>query len=109
MAVLTSQQIANTGLNSAYSAASASGDSFVNTGREFLHVKNGSGSSVTVTIATEQTVEGLAVADATVTIPAGEDRFIGPFATNTFNDSDRQVNFTYSSETSVTVAVMNIN
>lgn len=108
MAVLTVQDAVNTGLNATYASAASGGDEFANTGTEIVHVKNGSGGSVTVTVATTQEVEGLAVADVSVAIPAGEDRFIGPFRQKTFNASDDNVDVTYSSETSVTLAVIKV-
>ena len=58
---LTIQEIARAGLEPSYSNAAADGNNFENTGREFVHVKNGSGSAVTVTIQTPGTVDGLAV------------------------------------------------
>ena len=47
---LTVQAIVRTGLSPVYSAANADGHSVVNDGKKtFVHVKNGSGSSMNVT------------------------------------------------------------
>lgn len=105
MATLTVQDTANTGLNATYTAATAAGDEFANDGNTILHVKNGSGGSLTVTVATTQTVEGLSVSDAAIVIPDTEERFIGPFAVRTFGGT---VGVTYSTDTSVTVAVLKV-
>ncbi len=62
---------------------------------------------VTATIVSQATARpGLAPADIDVVIPAGEDRFIGPFDRNLFADSDGNVNITYDDVTSVTIAVL---
>jgi hypothetical protein len=108
MATLTVQNIVRAGLEPSYDAAAAGGDEFANTGDEFIHVKNGDGSSHTVTIETPATVDGLAVADRDVAIPAGEERMIGPFPGSTYNDGDGMVQLTYDGVTSVTLAVLKV-
>ncbi len=103
------QQIARTGLNPAYiPAVPADGHKFNNTGREFLHVKNGAVSPITVTIQTPGLVDGLAVAELTVAVPNAGERMIGPFPTNIYNQAGNMVYVDYSSETSVTVAVLRL-
>lgn len=106
MATLSKQMISRAGLTPSYAAASGGGDAFANSGAEFLHIRNGGGSSVTLTIATQLNVHGLAVADHTVTVPAGEERLVGPFPVGTFNDDEGMVQLGYSGVTSVTVAVL---
>jgi hypothetical protein len=106
MATLTAQTISRSGLKPAYVSANSGGDGFANTGNEFVHVKNSDSSSHTVTIATPSTVDGLAVADRTVVVPAGEERMIGPFPTSTYSDTNGYVQLTYSSVTSTTIAVL---
>lgn len=108
MAAINAQVVTRSGLAPSYAAASAGGDYFQNSGSEVLHVKNGSGSSVTVTIITQATVDGMAVTDRTVAVPAGADRMIGPFPAGTYNDGDGRVQITYSATTSVTVGVIKI-
>jgi hypothetical protein len=109
MADLTVETVARTGLNATYVACSAGGDAVLNTGVDCVLVKNGSGSSITVTVVTQDTVDGNAVADRTVVIPAGEERIIGPFRGGvTYNDVDNKVQLTYSAVTSLTIAALRI-
>jgi hypothetical protein len=103
---LSAQNVVLTGLLPVYTAADATGNNFLNDGMVFLHVKNGDVASKTVTLTTPNLVEGIAIADPTVVIPAGEDRMIGPFPTGPFNDSSGKANVTYSAVTSVTVALV---
>ena len=107
MAVLTTQTIirTGTGLEPDYETCAAGGDSFVNTGTEFLHVKNGSGGSLTVTVTTPVTVDSLAVSDQAYAIPAGEERMIGPFPCRWYASSG-STSITYSGVTSLTIAVI---
>jgi hypothetical protein len=108
MATFTAEAISETGLNATYNVAAAGGDKVLAGANTFLHVKNGSGGAITVTITTPVTVKGLAVTDPVTSIPAGEDRFIGPLDPDLYADvSDSSlVSFAYSSETSVTVAAI---
>jgi hypothetical protein len=106
MALLAQQVIARSGLTPTYSAAAAS--TTVTCGdRSFLHVKNTNGSSMTVTIAATAQVDGQAVADLVVTVPATTgDKMIGPISNRLFASTSDGVSasITYSSTTSVTVA-----
>lgn len=108
MATLATEAVSKSGLNATYAAANAGGDSFTPDRSTFLHVKNGDAASKTVTIATPATMAGLAIDDVAVTIPAGEDRFIGPFPPDLFADTDGLADITYSAVTSVTVAVIRV-
>lgn len=109
-AALTVQQIARTGLEPAYAAAEADGNAFDNTGREFLHVKNGATQCV-VTVKTARTVDGQGVTDRTVTIPATEDRMIGPFPAAIYNQlggAGDVVHVDYDDVSNVTVAALRL-
>lgn len=109
MATLSVENINLTGLNATYSAVSAS-DEFPNTsGNIIIHVKNGDASANTVSITTPKTVDGLAVADAGGSVPAGEERFFGPFKRGLFNDGSGNVTVTHSNTTSNTIAVLRIS
>lgn len=107
MAKLSAQKITTGGLEPTYSAASSGGDEFTTTGAEFLAVKNGAGSSVDVTVASNNCQYGGAH-DLTVTVPAGEERLIGPFPPSRFAIGGGDAEITYSSATSVTVAVLTV-
>jgi hypothetical protein len=73
---LSVQEIVRTGLDPSYEAANTDGESVANDGRTFVHVDNASGGSINVTVVHPGTVDGLAVADLVVAVPAGEDRMI---------------------------------
>lgn len=101
MAALSLQVLVPGGSASALVAASGGGDTCAAGDGVFLEVNNGSGASVTVTLATPGTVEGLAIADRAVVIPAGE-RWKIPVP-RLFAKADGQCDVTYSSATTVTV------
>lgn len=109
-AALSVQTIERTGLEPAYVAAEADGNSFINTGREFLHVKNTTTACV-VTVKTARTVDGQAVTDRTVTVPENEDRMIGPFPPSLYNQRGAAgdvVYVDYDDESNVTVAALRL-
>lgn len=106
MAVLASQPIARPGGPANYSAVSAGGDKFSPGDHTLLHVKNGSGAAVTVTVVTPIVESGFAVADLTLAVAAGGDAFIGPLPASLFRDVDGYGSITYSATASVTAAVL---
>lgn len=106
MALLTVQIATVAGIVPSFVAAGAGGDTFSNTGRESLYVKNGSGASITVTINSLLNCDQGFDHDFVVTVAAGVDKVIGPFATNRFNDGGGLVGVTYSAVTTVTVAAV---
>ena len=109
MATLTPQTIDLTGLAYTLGAATAAGDVFANDGRTMLMVANASGGNCVVTI-NNQTVSSYGKDDdEAVTIANGETQIIGPFDPVRFNNSAGQVEVTYSTDTSVTVAVLKMH
>jgi len=114
MATLSIQTITEAGLAPSLGAAGGSGDVFPNTGREFLMVENGGGSSVTVTIEAQVTTArapGMGTVtkgDAGGAVAAGETKLFGPFPPRAFNNADRRVEVTYSGTTDVTVAAIRL-
>lgn len=90
-------------------AASAGGDEFANTGKELLVVQhtNGAGSAVTLTIVTQTTSDGLALADKTVAIDPGELHVLGPFPKGIYNDANGKVQLTWSAVTDIEIGVVN--
>lgn len=110
MATLTPATAVRTGLDIVGDAVAAAtlGDTFVNTGRELLFIANGDVSDMTLTIVTPVTLGGQAVADRTVTIPAGESRLIGPFPPGVYNNAAGGVDLTYSAVTDLTVYVVKV-
>lgn len=115
MAALSIQQIGEAGLDPQFSAAAAGGDTFANDTleRTFLFVKNGGAGAITVTGTAQKTQAGvrgfgaLPRNDIAVSVPAGQDRLIGPF-TDAFSDAAGNVSVTYSGVTSVTVAAVRL-
>lgn len=107
MAVLTVAQIVKTGTLYSLTAAAGGGDSFQNSGKEFIAVLNGSGGAITVTVAAQRGCADFGVTNAAhdivVSVAAGATRLIGPFPTDKFNDSNGRVQITYSGVTSLTV------
>lgn len=102
---ITTQAIVDTGLEATFEAANADGNAIPGDGTTILHVVNGSGADVDVTIQTGGTYHGKAVADTVVTVTAGEERLIGRFKPALYNQaSDGLVYIDYESVTSVTVA-----
>lgn len=109
MATLIPAAVSIGGLNATYASAAAGGDKVPPGDRVFVHVKNGAGSPITVTLAANPTPSGLTVTSPTVSVPASGDRFIGPLSKNDYAAaSDGLVAITYSSNTSVTVAALRI-
>ncbi|MCX4886041.1 hypothetical protein [Streptomyces sp. NBC_00847] len=105
MATLATQVIALTGLNPTYAAATGGGDKCEVGDRNFLHVKNGSGSPITVTLTATAAVRGQSVSNVTVSVPASGERMIGPLSSDLLrNASDGLCAVGYSSATTVTVA-----
>ena len=106
MATLTVESVVRAGLNPTFNTAASGGDNFTNDGATWLHIKNAHATvSRTVTLDIKSTVDGQAVTDPTVVVPALGDRVIGPFPTTFYNDANGRVNITYSSEADLTVAV----
>ncbi|MEV4179941.1 hypothetical protein AB0J28_00660 [Streptosporangium canum] len=109
MAALPTQVLTPTGIAPTYAAVGGSGDTFTPGDHVFLHVKNAGGASTTVTVTTPGTVEGLAVSDLTVTVPASTgDRMIGPLPSRLFARADGQADVVCSPTTSVTIAVVRV-
>lgn len=107
MAALATQQIGVTGLAPNYTAAGGSGDTIAPDDRTFLHVKNGSGASVTVTVAVPGQEYGQDRADVQLAVGAGADKFV--FIPAEIDDpSDHRVHVTYSATASVTVAALRV-
>lgn len=106
---LTTQKFATTGLLATYVTPDAAGCSFRNSGKQVLHVKNGSGSSITVTLKIGKTVQGQAVTAPTATVAAGAEKFFGPFPDDYDQlDGTENVYVDFSAVTSVTVAALSL-
>lgn len=106
---LARQQMSDTGLIAAYSPATEEGHKVENNGRVILHVCNDSEDTVTAKILSGYVRAGLKLADREVPIEAGKQKFIGPFATDIYNQTDGgagQIYVDYSATEGVTVAAL---
>ena len=112
MGLITAQEISEAGVVVTYGAATVDGDVVDNEGTVFLHLKNGGGSEMTVTITAQTTsvdsplYGALTKANASKAIAASGEAFIGPFQINAYNNTDEQIAITYSGVTSVTIAAL---
>lgn len=104
---LVAQPVTDAGLQATYVAAdNVNGMTYRLVPHRLLHVKNGSGSSLTVTAVTPGTVNGLAIADRTITVAAGTEQFISLGTDQPYAQADGTCSISFSSATSVTVAVL---
>jgi hypothetical protein len=108
MAVLAVQQVAMAGIAPTYAAASVGGDTFANDGHTVLHVKNGGVGSVTVTVDSVTACNQGFDHDSAVVVPAGGERYMGPFPTRRFSNASGVASVAYSGVTSVTVAALKV-
>lgn len=107
MALLTAQTVGRAGVQLAFEAADAAGDTFLPTSdRAKLLVRNDDASPHTVTIVTPGTVAGLAVDDTEVTVAAGEIEAVPLYKQLYADPSDGLIDITYDDVTSVDVAVI---
>ena len=107
MAALTVQTVQINGKLFTTASAAGGGDTFVNDGKTILYIKNDSGGDITVTVAAQNqvTIDGnpLTLEDVPVIVSAGQEKFMGPFPTQFFNNSAGSVEITYSGVTSLSV------
>lgn len=110
MANLTTQKITRAGAEPTFVAASGGGDKFVPDDDVHLEFINGSGSPITATVVTPGNVDGEAVADRTITLPANKRTKAGPFPKQVFaNNADGgKAAITYSDVTTLTVGVFQV-
>ncbi len=117
--VLTVQDVVRTGIDPTYSAGdSANGHSFDNEGHNvFVHIKNADASPINATITTPNLVDGHAIADLVVVIPATTGNvMIGPFPAAVYDtidtdpdpDIDPAIFVDLSADTSVTLAAIKV-
>jgi hypothetical protein len=104
-AALGLQQVVRNGLTPSYGAANAAGHSLPNSGKEMIHVKTTT-NAIVVTIQTPVAVDGLAVAERTISIGTSSERMIGPFPPGTYNQADGSVYIDLDVVTGVTIAAI---
>ena len=105
---LTAQTIDNDGMEPSYESANGDGEEFANDGNVFIHAKNASGGAIVLTFKTPATVSGVDIDEVEVSIPAGEERMVGPFDPAVFNQSDGNVDLDFDGVTSLTIAAFKL-
>ncbi len=108
MATLNNQVVVLPGIMPSYAACAAGGDEFVNSGRDFIHIKNGHTSPQTVTVNSQAPCDQGVDHDAAVVVTNAQERMIGPFPKNRFDDAGGKVQLTYSGVTALTIAVVRV-
>lgn len=108
----TVQKIVKEGLTtSAVSTSLLSADTqtFTNDGRTFLHFKKTGAGAATVTVVSQQTYQGLAIANLTFSVPATTgDVFAGPFPASVFNDASSNVSFYFSDTVGLSFEILRL-
>jgi len=100
----TTPTFAGINMAAVLTAAEAGGDAFVNDGRTFFRVKNGSASPITVTIAAvKASDQGVTENIVSAIVANTGDVVFGPFPASEFNDVNGRVIATYSGVTTLTV------
>lgn len=108
MATRAVESIPTAGIAATYYAATVTtGDKVAAGEGVFIHVKNGGGSPITVTLTTPGTVDTLAIADRAVTVTNAGEKFIA--VPVLYRDpADGLATFVCSAVTSVTFAAVRI-
>lgn len=107
--ILALQTIVRSGLSPTYGAGDSTDHHyFDNRSQEvFLHVKNGGGSPITVTIDTPGTIDGMAIPNLAVVVTNAEERIIGPFRNDLYGQAEQAISkavlVDLSDDTSVTL------
>jgi len=86
-------------------AADVLGDTWANTGTEFVIVQAGPYGPVVVTLDITRTVDGQPVTDRTVNIPTGDMMAIGPFSTADYGTLSK---VTYDDESDVSIGLFKV-
>lgn len=100
--VITPTAITSNGVTQTLTAVNADGNNFNNNGATLVVIANGYTGTITATFQTPRTIDGLAVADKEIAVPAGTTFMAGPFGSNTFNQADGTVYVDFTETTSVT-------
>lgn len=105
MANLTIQPLTRAGIAGALAAAASGGDTYDNTGTEWIEAVNGHSAEQTVYAA--MYADGQTIVQGTaVPIPAGARRLIKPLPMDPYtNPADQRVHLTYSGATLLTIGI----
>jgi len=105
MANLTAQELSRAGIAGALGGAAGGGDTFDNTGEEWIEAANGHSAAQTVYAA--MYVDGQTIAQGmAVSVPAGARRLIKPLPMKPYtNPATGKASLTYSGVTSLTIGI----
>ncbi len=108
MAALAPQEFSkDASLTPAYDAAAVGGDTFLNDGRTFLHIKNGSEAPIVATVDSLVNCSQGEDHNVVITIPATSEEICGPFTpASRFNGDENYASITYDGVTTLTIAVL---
>lgn len=101
--------ISRAGAKGTFVAVALTGDTFDAGDDVYLHVKNGSGSSINVTVLTPGLYRGFALTPVVVAVPATDEKEMGPYPASLFTADGATVGVSYSAITTVTAAVKKYN
>lgn len=105
MAALASQQLAVGGTAPTYTAV-ASGDTAATGNKRILHIRNRHTATITATIITPGTVQGIGIADPQLAVTAGNDGFIP--LDPVYAGADGRATINYDVVTATTSAVLDL-
>lgn len=113
---LTVQEVDRDGLKATYVAGDSTDDHSWDNRSEavFVHILNAGASACVATFLTPKTVDGLLIAELIVSVPAGEDWFIGPFRNDLYGQEDadaglaKAVLLDIDQDSSVTLAALKL-
>ena len=111
LVTLTPLQAVPGSVDGATPQAMSASDNYIcrNNGRVLLHFIKVGSNNATITIVTQQTVGGLAVADQTFVVTATTGvEFAGPFTPSLFNDGSGDLDISTDEGTSITVQAIRI-
>lgn len=109
MTLIATQTVTQAGLTPSFQSASSGGDTWYPTATTVLDFKNASDSPITVTIVTTATLYGQPISNVSVSVPSSGEVICGPFDPGmVMTAGTNTASMTYSSVTSLTVAVIEI-
>jgi len=108
MATLSNQIVTLAAITPSYAACAAGGDEFVNSGRDFIHIKNGHTSPQTVIMNSQAACDQGFDHDVSIAVTNAQERMIGPFPKGRFDDAGGKVQLTYSGVTALTIAIIRV-
>ena len=112
MALIASQEIIEEGLVVTMTSLEATSNTFTNSGKEFIYIRNDALSSITLTVVVEvaeveDSIYGLLTKSNSVsTVAAARSVMVGPFPVSSYNADESLVTFTVSSYSDIDVAIL---